>query len=283
MSEDRYTTVQLEALADKVSRHDATTSGMLTAVIFLLLTVLGFGAAWVFSVDRIQRVKQHIVVAPADPPDNDPPGMKDTSFELGELPVEMPHSDQETPQDGAASDVRKDLLQVVQQPDFIDPSRLQAKGGGPQGLDKKGDGVGKDGVPRDRRWIVEWANESRAEYKKKLDFFHIYLGVYSPSKGVVAVTGFTGNLKKTTSPPDVFFQHANPMRKQVDRDILQSAGVNSSGGVVAQFIPKETESLMLQTELKFAKRPEKEIKKTTFGIRGARDGYEFCVVDQEYH
>jgi hypothetical protein len=259
---------------------------MLTAIIFLLITVLGFGAAWMFGVEQFKVVNPPLSIVMTDPPEDDREGKKDTSLELGVLPVEMPSTDQETPHDGAASNVQDDLLQVIRQPDFMDPGRFQPTVGGPQGrtqgTGEKGPGVGKDGVPRERRWIVEWGNESQAEYKRKLDFFHIYLGVAHRSKGVLAATGFSGDLKMTTSPPDLYFQHRDPVRRQVDRDILQAAGVNPSGGIVAQFIPEKTEKLLAKVELEHAKRPEKEIKKTVFGIRSNGDGYEFYVVDQEY-
>jgi hypothetical protein len=71
--------------------------------------------------------------------------------------------------------------------------------------------------------------------------------------------------------------------QEMDRQLLEQAGITTRGRIIMQFYPPEQEQKLAELEnAKAGGRSVKEIRKTMFGVRAAGTGYEFYVIDQQY-
>ncbi|MGI8982236.1 MAG: hypothetical protein ACR2FY_23635 [Pirellulaceae bacterium] len=160
-----------------------------------------------------------------------------------------------------------------------------------------GDGRGKgpggpgtsDGIPAWERWEIKFSANEIDVYAQQLDFFKVELGV---AGGGIEDVDYCSNFsaatpqRRSAKPKDekrlCFLYKAGNLR-EADRTLARKAGIQVSDRVVFQFYTQEmyTRLLTLENE-KMGKRRIIEVKKTTFGIRGAPGKWEFYVIDQQY-
>jgi len=158
------------------------------------------------------------------------------------------------------------------------------------------EGEGENIVPRSERWELKFSARDRKGYASQLDFFKIELGAIG---GGIATVDYVTALastpaKKSGKPKDekrlYFINKSENVLLQFEKQILQSAGVSSTGRQVLKFIPKETEGLLEQAEAAYylQKRSKElriaDIAKTVFECRQVNkgSGFEFAVIDQRY-
>jgi hypothetical protein len=143
-------------------------------------------------------------------------------------------------------------------------------------------------IPRWERWEIQFVSTSVAAYARQLDFFGIELGAIGGQKEI----DYASHLAKSTPdrrtglPKDenrMYMAWQRGTLKAFDEQLLQRANINTSGRLIVQFIPPETENLLATLELQHAGgRSVKEFYKTVFGVRQTSTGWEFFIVDQKF-
>ncbi len=180
---------------------------------------------------------------------------------------------------------------VAASPEFAEGVAAATTGGNGLGDSRRAGplGEGSDLIPRAERWQIQFGSGNLKTYARKLDFFKIELGVTGGGDSNVE---YAFNLSKPK--PDRRSGKSKDEKRllmiwrggelqQADAELLNNAGVKTSGRVQMQFIPAETENLLATVELaKLKGRPLKEVKKTIFGVRNKGSGFEFYVLDQRY-
>jgi hypothetical protein len=74
-----------------------------------------------------------------------------------------------------------------------------------------------------------------------------------------------------------------PLR-DLDRRLLESAGIKTRGRIVMQFYPARTENLLALAEQEYnraKKRQLEQVKRTTFGVQAVGGSYQFYVTEQQ--
>jgi len=148
---------------------------------------------------------------------------------------------------------------------------------------------GPDLIPRAERWQIQFGSGSLKAYARKLDFFKIELGVTGGGDSNVEYAFNLAKPKpdrrsgKSKEEKRLLMIWRGGELQQADAELLNNAGVKTSGRAQMQFIPADTENLLATAELaKLKGRPLKEVKKTIFGVRNKGSGFEFYVLDQRY-
>src|SRR5262245_52712784 len=160
-----------------------------------------------------------------------------------------------------------------------------------------GDGRGKgpggpgtsDGIPAYERWEIRMTASNLDEYAKQLDFFKVELGVAgggSPNVDYVANLSAARPTVRVGDPKAehrLRFLHRSGELRAADRQLAAKAGVRTDGRVVFQFYNEATYRNLLAIEAaRKGNRRIKDVRRTIFGVRANRGGYEFYVIDQEY-
>jgi hypothetical protein len=143
-----------------------------------------------------------------------------------------------------------------------------------------------DEVPRWERWEIRYEVSSLKSYARQLDFFGIELGAVGKIPLVDYASHFTDATPATRSDAGsneerLYFSWRSGRLKAMDRKLLDRAGVDVTGRTLLQFYSKEVEALLAQIEAEHAEggRVDK-LRKTIFGVRRARDGFEFYIIEQ---
>jgi hypothetical protein len=156
-------------------------------------------------------------------------------------------------------------------------------------------GEGDDIVPRFERWELKFQSKGLRPYATQLDFYKIELACIGKATTVDYAFNLAGapQTRSGTSAEEnklarLFFmwRQDGPL-KEFDRQLLNSAGVQTQGRQILKFIPKDLEDAIAQTEMRYAiskgHQTVKEIAKTVFESQPtAAGGYEFVVVEQRY-
>jgi hypothetical protein len=245
----------------------------------------------VFLMQRWMRVQETVPVEYVEEPygrgdhaagfarDPEPPGAEELEqFEEPQIEQSL-----EAVTD-AVSSVAANLTAVEGSPQFT-------TGGTGQGDSRPPGPLGEgdpDIIPRSERWQIQYPSANLKQYARILDYFKVELGVIGGGRKQVE---YAGNLAakptKRTGPPDkeerLYMTWRTGEMKEADAQLLTQAGVNTSGAIQIQFIPRETENLLAAAEQKaMGNRKLKEVVKTVFGVRPKGSGFEFFVVDQRY-
>jgi len=157
-----------------------------------------------------------------------------------------------------------------------------------------GEGV-TDVIPPWERWEIRFSTTGRDVYARQLDFFKIELGA---AGGGSPKVDYAFNLakrprpdKKSGDPGDekriyMSWQQGGGQMAVFDRQLIAQAGIKTDRRMILQFYPKETERLLYSLEVQEARKKghtdPREFLKTIFGVRAARRGYEFYVIDQYF-
>jgi hypothetical protein len=155
--------------------------------------------------------------------------------------------------------------------------------------DRRSPGTGgSDIVPRWQRWEIRFASTSPDGYARQLDHFGIELAAVGGS----ATIDYAHNLgqpvpQRRSGRGDeekrLYMTWRSGRLQDIDRELLDRAGVATQGRLVVQFYPPQVEQTLARLERERAgRRSLKEIRKTVFGVRSGGRGYDFYVIDQEY-
>ena len=148
-----------------------------------------------------------------------------------------------------------------------------------------------DVVPPWERWEIRFATTGVDAYARQLDFFKIELGAAGGGSPVVE---YASNLAaarptvRTGKPEDedrlyMTYRNMDSQLAAFDRQLLSKAGIKTDRRLVLQFYSKELERQLMTLEASTPAaqgRKPQEYQKTIFGVRTARSGFEFYVVDQ---
>ncbi len=144
------------------------------------------------------------------------------------------------------------------------------------------------GVAAELRWFIRFADgSSLTEYAKQLDFFQIELGAVMPDARIAYITGLAGTPKVRygTSGKDekrLYMKWDAGDRRKADEKLFQKAGITVGRNVIFHFYPQQTEQMLVQLEMAYAKRNLREIRRTYFVVNTKGAGYEFQVTRQMY-
>jgi hypothetical protein len=153
----------------------------------------------------------------------------------------------------------------------------------------KGSGYGEPGLPRPQRWEVEYGESiTLKDYAAILDFFKIELAAIGRSSTIELASGLSEpkptvrTLLASANETRLYFSwRKGSSREAADRELLQRAGVQVEDRVLVQFIPEAVEQTLVNLEKQHAGRDSKDVRRTSFGVRKAGNGYEFYVMSQE--
>ena len=144
------------------------------------------------------------------------------------------------------------------------------------------------GVAAELRWFIRFADgSSLTEYAKQLDFFNIELGSVLPDGRIAYITVLAGTPKVRygTSGKDekrLYMKWEGGERRKADEKLFQKAGITVGRQVIFHFYPQQTEQMLVQMEMAFAKRNLREVRRTYFVVNTKGTGYEFQVTRQMY-
>lgn len=151
-----------------------------------------------------------------------------------------------------------------------------------------GFGKGKGGFPREMRWFVKFVERGTLdEYAQQLEFFGIELGALLPDGRLALVSKLTAGkptVRYVTNGQEekrLYFTWKGGTRKALDLQLFQKAGVDASNAVMIMHLyPPETENQLAVLEKQYKNRDAKDIKKTYFAVRSAKQGFEFTITSQ---
>jgi hypothetical protein len=174
-------------------------------------------------------------------------------------------------------------------PAETDQDSVNRGGGQQEGTGKVpgyGSGPGKPGIPPHLRWQIHFdAGGTLDGYAKQLDFFKIELGVLD-NKEVIYASNLSfpkPTLRRGPGGPSeqrLYFSWRHGKLREADEELMQRAGVATSGKMVLQFYSEPVEQNLLQLEQAYRGLDASKIRRTVFGIRKQGAGYEFFVIDQ---
>ncbi len=143
-------------------------------------------------------------------------------------------------------------------------------------------------IPPWERWEIRYASTSLAEYARQLDFFQIELGGVGGSPHVDYVFDLSSDSPARRRGPSrdeqrIYLSWRSGKLREFDTELVQRAGVETSGRILLQFLPPEVCQRLLELEREHAgARPPREWLRTVFGVRRSGAGYEFFVADQMF-
>ena len=277
--------VELPVLEERV-RRDASRSSLAIALLWgLALIATAYAVMWMANYGISS---QETVVGPPGPPvepiDWDEAGRLGSALDLGDAPSANDDQRKEVPGE-AAADPSKELLDAIAKLDFAERKIGEPGGqdGGNIGRKDFGDKPGEFDRKAATRWQIEWGGDTEVGYRRKLDFFGIYIGAVRAGKLIGAARGFETKPKEITDrPPATWFVHQEKRRVDVDRGLLAKSGVDvKPTDIVAQFFPAELRVKLTAVEAAHSNKNARVIRKTVFGIRPSGAGYELYVIEQQ--
>jgi len=157
-------------------------------------------------------------------------------------------------------------------------------------------GEGDSAIPRFERWELKFQSKGIQPYAAQLDFYNIELACIG---GGVTTIDYANKLATAPQQRSGSSQAENDLGRlyfmwrqegplvQFDRQLLQQAGVNTSGRNVLKFIPKPLEDQLAKVEMEYAQArghgSVMEIAKTIFESRPvSENNYQFVVIEQRY-
>jgi len=175
---------------------------------------------------------------------------------------------------------------------LVDPTLSEemrsGRGGGSSG-DGRMAGTGSgSGEGQRRHWEVRFLEGNTLEaYARQLDFFGIELGVLMPGNQVTYASNLARAKPTTrTGPADQENRYYLTWRhgelQSADRELLARAGIDAGDRIILKFLPPEVEAELARQEKVQAGSDAEKVRKTTFQILPAGNGYQFKVMDQSF-
>ncbi len=219
-------------------------------------------------------------------------GMAAPGFARDLAPVqedELP--DQMFPEVSTALELVSGLAKDASRMDAPNPELLtgqQKSQGDSRRAGPEGEGLGNT-LPRHLRWEIRFgAGHTPETYLQQLDFFGIELGVLADDGNVRYVAQLANPQADTREGPRdaerrLFMLWKSGQLADIDRAVLQRAGVEAEGRLILHFIPPEVEIELARLERVHANdKPVDSIRKTVYGIQPEGAGFAFYVARQYY-
>lgn len=144
-------------------------------------------------------------------------------------------------------------------------------------------------VPRWERWQIRFNSANMDEYASQLDFFGIELAAMGGGKPTVdyALKLLQDQPQRRSGASDqekrLYMTWRSGEMIQADKQLLAKAGIDTTNRLVLQFYPPATETLLAGLEQqRLGNHTLRDVKRTSFGVRGTKGNYEFYVIAQEY-
>ena len=275
----------------KTSTYDLVSSLLIALLVLVGLAVLALFLLWITNQIFVRQAPVPVLL------ENIGGGREDGV--LGEsMELDAPDAEQIAQESELTEPQLQDSLAMITdavatlQADLTDPAEsdaLESAGGGRMHGDGRqvgmGSGEGEPGIPRHQRWEIYFQEGGSLEsYAQQLDFFGIELGVVSGGQ-----VQYAYNLSKPR--PDVrtgsgadekrlYMSWRQGTLQQADRELLTRAGIGTSGKIIVQFYPPNTENQLAVLERDHRGLEATRIRKTRFGVQASGGRYEFFVVDQ---
>lgn len=163
----------------------------------------------------------------------------------------------------------------------------RSEGTGKHPAKGRGGGFG-GGEPRQTAWEVRFPPGNTVEsYAKQLDSFGIELGVFGAVDEVIYVYKLSQPKPQTRTGPRSaegrkYMTWSRGDLDAADKELLKLAGINAEGRTVLKFLPPDLEAKLSTLERQFKNRPNKEIRRTRFGVKPEGNNFAFYVIDQTY-
>lgn len=275
----------------RTSAYDMVSSLLIALLILVGLTVVALFLLWVTNQIFVRQAPVPVLL------ENIGGGREDGV--IGEsMELDAPDAEQIAQESELTEPQLQDSMAMITdavatlQAELTDPAEsdaLESAGGGKMHGDGRqvgrGSGEGEPGVPRHQRWEIYFQEGgSLNDYAAQLDFFGIELGAVQAGQ-----VQYASNLSKPR--PDVrtgtgadeqrlYMSWRQGTLQQADRELLARAGINTSGKIIVQFYPPDTENQLAVLERDFRGLEATRIRKTRFGVQSSGGGYEFFVMDQ---
>lgn len=284
-----------------VTSYDQVSSGLMAAVIALVVIVSVLSFAWFAS--RTEKPPPAYPVELVEWPGGVEDGSPDETLRVDSP---LPELTDPTPGDVVSdqNEIEQALDSVVALADdaagqefdlaparqFGMGERNAGKPGSASGTGRRalGSGSGLRGFPREQRWYVRFSDrQSLDEYAQQLDAFGIEFGAIIGDK-LIYVSKFATARPQTrtviggAAEDRLYMTWQGGARKQADLQLFRKAGVDVGSGAILHFYPKPIENQLAQIELAYHNRKAHEIRRTYFEVVPAGKGYEFKVIRQTY-
>lgn len=281
----------------RVTLFERVSSGLLSTVVGLLLTVAVLAAIWAFN--RPPTAESVTPVEFIELPGGEKDGAIDETLRVDspEDVVEDASITEETTEDQQVEEVLENVLELADQAaqqvqqQFDVEAANSGKSGSATGTGRRalGMGPGDSGMPREQRWFVRFSSTSSLDtYAKQLDYFGIELGALTPDGRLIYVSNLsnaTPTAKVTQSGKGesrLYMTWRGGQRRKADLELFAKAGYQFDDVVLFHFYSKMAESRLAELELEYANRDVKEIRRTYFVVRRSGNEYDFEVTRQTY-
>ena len=161
--------------------------------------------------------------------------------------------------------------------------------------DSRGAGPGGDGdldvVPRQERWRISLSANSVDSFERQLAYFKIDLAAFGGGITTLDSTfhpispANVTHLEDGTQEKRTWFYPQNAIETQWTAELLNKAGIPTSGRTYIHLYSPESEQKLLVAEdarMRAANKRIDEVKRTYFEVRASGGQYEFVVTNQEY-
>jgi hypothetical protein len=152
-----------------------------------------------------------------------------------------------------------------------------------------GEVEGRDIIPRWERWEILFSSSSPLVYAKQLDAFKIELGAVGGGRKEIDYASDLAQSSPTVrqgsgdNETRLYMTWRSGALKESDQNLLNKAGIPTSGRIVMQFYSSELENRLALIERDASGgRNVEEIQKTVFGVTQANGVYAFVVVNQTF-
>ena len=262
----------------RVSAYDRASSLLISLLVLVGTATAMLFILWLTSRVFFQKVDAVIVPLEEESGTQNPPG---TARDVNEPGVEELNDLIEPDVKETLEAVTEALSSIAASLDAVDGvMATRGKGAG----DNRKRGNGDDVIPRWERWEIRYSSTTLSDYRKQLGFFGIELGAIGGGrKGVDYVSFANGGAKARSSTDEderLYFRWQGGPFKDLDRQLMEQAGVPTTGRILCQFFSPELENqLAVLEKQKMGDRHLREIKKTLFGVQGSGNSFEFFVME----
>ncbi len=277
----------------QTSKFDSVSSLLLAVLLIVVIFVsMLFVMWWDARVTLPVQVMELLIENAAGRGDNaegtardfEPPGAEEV-----EAIAEPTMQDTITAVTDAVSTVAASMTTI----DSNSATSTEGKGGLGDSRPPGPEGEGDDIVPRFLRWQLNFSAKNLSAYAQQLDFYRIELAALGGSeiKGVDYASALSGTPKvrhgESSAEKRLYFMWTSesPLKK-FDSQLLQKAGIPTSGRQIIKLLEPDIENMIANVELAFAKKnghqSVTEIAKTVVESKAEDSGYVFIVVDQRY-
>lgn len=260
----------------KVSAYDRAASMLVALLVMIGLFVAVLVVIWITNevftrppAPELYRVEEEGISA------DDSSGLDIDEPGLDQLDLEEPDV-----QDTLAA-VTDAVSTVVASLDAVD-SAVSSRG---RGGDNRKRGAGGP-IPRWQRWEIRYSTTTLESYLKQLDHFGIELGAVGGGQATIDYVRYQGGKAVRRAAPQeakdrrLYFIWQSGRFKEQDRALLTQAGVATTGRILCQFYPPAIENqLAVLEQQQLGTRELKQVKKTVFGVKPVRRGFEFYVLE----